>query len=227
MARPEGYGYTPEMHHWLAIHAPNNDRTDLTRRFNEHFKAHKSLRAIQAYCKRHGWKSSHNGHFKPGQPSWNHGKAGKGICKPNSGSFKKGTLPHNAKPIGSERVCAKSGFILIKVKLGKHSYRHKHRVIWEAANGPVPKGMVITFIDGNPLNCALENLEMISARENLTRNRLKLHQQPEQIKPSLKLIAKLDAKISEKGPRNDKKTNQKQPAKSARKQHKNKRHDVS
>ena len=212
MARQANYGYTPEMHQWLATHAPDNDRTGLTQRFNEHFKTDKTLRAIQAYCKRKGWKSSHNGQFKPDQPSWNTGKAGKGICKPNSGSFKKGSLPHNTKPVGSERICKVDGLILVKIKPGTHSYKHKHRVIWEQAHGKIPKGHIITFIDGNPLNCVLENLEMITRQEHIARNRIKLNQYPEQLKPSLKLIAKIEVTISEKGQHHDSKAKQKRQA---------------
>lgn len=41
----------------------------------------------------------------------------------------------------------------------KGGHRVLQRVIWEAAHGPIPKGSMIIFTDGNPVNCALENLE--------------------------------------------------------------------
>lgn len=39
--------------------------------------------------------------------------------------------------------------------------RMLHHVIWEEANGPIPKGSKIFFKDGDSLNCELDNLKMI------------------------------------------------------------------
>ena len=38
--------------------------------------------------------------------------------------------------------------------------------MWEAANGPIPKGYYIDHIDGNPLNDALDNLRLALPKEN-------------------------------------------------------------
>lgn len=40
-----------------------------------------------------------------------------------------------------------------------------HHVIWEEHNGPVPSGYKVCFIDGNHLNCAIENLELLTQSE--------------------------------------------------------------
>jgi hypothetical protein len=37
-----------------------------------------------------------------------------------------------------------------------------HHAIWEEHNGPVPPGYKVCFIDGNHLNCAIDNLELLS-----------------------------------------------------------------
>ena len=42
-----------------------------------------------------------------------------------------------------------------------------HRVVYEAFNGPIPKGMEIHHIDGNPKNNHISNLQMLSREENL------------------------------------------------------------
>lgn len=63
---------------------------------------------------------------------------------------------------------------------GAYNLSHKHflvhRVVWEAFNGPIPEGLDIDHIDGNPKNNALENLQAISHRKNIkkTRNELGL-----------------------------------------------------
>lgn len=42
-----------------------------------------------------------------------------------------------------------------------------HRVVWEYHNGPVPKGMHIHHIDGNPQNNEIANLELKKPAEHL------------------------------------------------------------
>jgi hypothetical protein len=37
-----------------------------------------------------------------------------------------------------------------------------HHVIWEEHNGPVPRGYKVCFVDGNHLNCAIDNLELLT-----------------------------------------------------------------
>lgn len=44
---------------------------------------------------------------------------------------------------------------------------HTHRAVWEAFNGPIPKGMVINHLDGNKYNPALSNLECVTPSQNL------------------------------------------------------------
>lgn len=42
-----------------------------------------------------------------------------------------------------------------------------HRAVWEAFNGPIPEGLEIDHIDGNPQNNSLDNLQAISHKENI------------------------------------------------------------
>lgn len=41
-----------------------------------------------------------------------------------------------------------------------------HRLVWEAFNGPIPKGMWINHKDGNKANNHLDNLELTTPSEN-------------------------------------------------------------
>lgn len=47
-----------------------------------------------------------------------------------------------------------------------------HRLVWEAANGPIPVGHVIHHINGNKLDNRLENLQCLSLAEHM-----KVHRQ--------------------------------------------------
>lgn len=47
-----------------------------------------------------------------------------------------------------------------------------HRVIWEAFNGPIPEGLEIDHIDGNPHNNNLSNLQAITHRENILKRNI-------------------------------------------------------
>lgn len=53
---------------------------------------------------------------------------------------------------------------------GKHFL--VHRLIWEAFNGPIPKGYDIDHLDGNPANNNLNNLEMVTHKENIKRRNM-------------------------------------------------------
>lgn len=54
----------------------------------------------------------------------------------------------------------------------KRTLYQVNRVIWEMFNGPIPEGMVIDHLDGNPWNNKLENLSCKTQAGN-TRNRKK------------------------------------------------------
>lgn len=88
-----------------------------------------------------------------------------GIANSAKTRFKKGHRPAGYRPIGSERVNVE-GYIEVKID-DKKRWRHKQRVVWEAANGPVPDGYIVSFKDGNKQNCDLDNLYLITKADNL------------------------------------------------------------
>lgn len=79
--------------------------------------------------------------------------------------FQKGHTPANHKEVGSERV-SRDGYVEVKVA-EPNTWRHKHRVVWEQANGKIPKGCNIQFRNGDKTDMRLENLYMISRAEQL------------------------------------------------------------
>jgi hypothetical protein len=78
--------------------------------------------------------------------------------KSQSGFPKSG---NKAKPVGSERISKRGGYREVKVA-GQRCWVGKHRLVWEAANGKLEPKQKLTFKDGNPLNCDLDNLCLFS-----------------------------------------------------------------
>jgi len=46
---------------------------------------------------------------------------------------------------------------------------YAHRVVWEAAHGPIPDGMQIDHLDANAGNNALSNLDLVTPKQNRAR----------------------------------------------------------
>ena len=42
-----------------------------------------------------------------------------------------------------------------------------HRLVWEAFNGPIPEGFEVNHIDENPKNNRLDNLNLLTHKENM------------------------------------------------------------
>lgn len=119
-----------------------------------------------AWRKRNGVKTGRTGHFPPGHAPWTSGR--KIGSHPNSArtQFKRGQDPHNAVPIGFERI-NQDGYVMICVDRpnpwtgSKTHMAFKHRELWEAAHGPVPEGHALKCLDGDKTNCDPSNWDCI------------------------------------------------------------------
>ncbi|MCP4259069.1 MAG: HNH endonuclease [Planctomycetes bacterium] len=168
-------------------------RTKLAAAYNRKFSNRRTAEAIKQICLRKGWHTGRTGRFEKGNVPWAAGTKGKGLCKANKGSFKKGNRPCNSLSVGSE-IIDSDGYI--KVKLSEPNiWKFKHRIIWEAVHGEIPSGMAVIFKDSNPLNCTLENLEMVSRRELLYLNNHGYTELPEELRPSMMAVAKVECKV--------------------------------
>jgi hypothetical protein len=121
--------------------------------------------------------------FKTGHATWNRGT--KGVCgtHPNSRrtQFKKGEMrgaaQHNYQPIGTLRL-RKDGYLEQKVTddhpVPARRWVGVHRLVWESANGPVPRGYVVCFLSGRRSaeleRITLDALELVSRAELARRN---------------------------------------------------------
>lgn len=119
--------------------------------------------------------------FTRGHKPFNTGVKGYKNPGCEKGWFPKGNKPVNWRPIGSIRT-TREGRVQVKIQdgHGNRNWKFEHYIVWEAANGLVPAKHVIRHIDGNPANNDINNLEMISMKENYKKN--SPHQFPVEIK---------------------------------------------
>lgn len=138
--------------------------------------------------------------FKKGQTAINKGKKMPTELKERIKHtfFQKGNKPHNTQPDGTinERP-DKSGVIYKYIKIKDSHWELYHRVIWEENNGPIPKGHRIHFINGDTMNCNIENLRCLSAQEAMELNRITKY--PNELREVIKLNNKLIKKIKDHG----------------------------
>ena len=164
---------------------------------NERFGTSFSHSQIKGYYANHKLNSGLTGRFEKGHLT--HNKGMKGVCAKGCERtwFREGHLPHNTKPVGYERV-TRDGYTEVKVAMRpsrkdcNDNFVLKHRLIWEQVNGPIPKGYVVTFKDGDKTNCSIDNLALVSFAENQQLTRRKLRSNVPEITETGILLARAD-----------------------------------
>lgn len=165
--------------------------------FSDRFGTEKTAGQIRTFINNHGINSGRSGCFEKGQKAWNEGVTG--YIGANVTSFRKGSVPKNRKPTGTERI-TRDGYIEIKIAERNPytgfptRYKLKHVVLYEQLHGPVPEGMCVVFRDGNPLNCVDENFILVNRAELLRLNQHQYKEIPDDLKPSVLALAKLEVK---------------------------------
>lgn len=137
--------------------------------------------------------------FKPGHTPHNKGKKMDAEIyeKVAPTMFKKGNKPQNTKPIGTINVRIDTqGRPYQYIKIKDSHWELLQRYTWEQANGKIPHGHIVIFLDGNYLNCDLSNLQLISRKENMARNTIQRY--PAELQEVMKLTCKLKRKTNGK-----------------------------
>lgn len=112
-----------------------------------------------------------NAQFKPGHVPFNKGK--KGQCAPGCEKtwFKAGHKPANTKHDGCITTRRDtSGHSYKWIRLSEGNWLELHRYLWQQEHGPIPRGGIIRFKNGDTLDCRLDNLELIDRAEHLRKN---------------------------------------------------------
>lgn len=118
--------------------------------------------------------------FQPGMTPWNKGKRFDSGGNSHATRFKPGRPPstaRNYKPIGSLRI-SKDGYLERKLNdthpTPARRWEAVHRLVWQAAHGPIPPGWIVVFKPG--MRTAVEaditanRLECITRAEHAHRN---------------------------------------------------------
>jgi hypothetical protein len=108
--------------------------------------------------------------------------------------FKKGSKPMNTQPIGTiHQRSDKSGKMYLYIKLADSNWQLLNRYTWEQYHGPIPKGLIVAYKDGNYLNNDINNLMLLTKKENMARNTIQRF--PVELQNLIKINCKLNKKI--------------------------------
>lgn len=154
---------------------------------------------------RENWKNNLKAQqnvYKKGRVSENKGKkqhefmSQESIERTKSTRFQKDHIPHNSKVDGDEVIRKYSSgneYLMIKLPQNRKLV-YKHLWVWESTNGEVPKGFNVVFKNGNTLDCRLENLEMLSNSELMSKNSMQRF--PEELRQLIQLKGALKRQIN-------------------------------
>lgn len=184
----------------IAWHRTNEEIQTM---LNEKFGTDYTYKQVKALKNNHKIQSGLTGHFEKGHHPWTKGKSIKEICyKPESYArweshhWYKGNRPYNAVPVGTETV-DKYGYIKVKIA-EPNAWEFKHRIIYEKAYGPIPKGMLVALIDGDKTNLSPENMMLIDQHENGFRHRYAgMYEGDHELGKAVILNSKLQSRIEE------------------------------
>lgn len=196
--RAKGEGpskYPQEMESFIRSVAQGKTTGEIAEITAEHFGIDFDVKKCKAYMGNHRITNGVNCQFKKGHHSFNKGKkqsefmTQEQIERTKATRFKKGDTPYNHLEVGSI-VTDSDGYL--KKKIGEpNKWKHLHRLVWEEAHGPVPKGMIVAFKDGNKANCDIGNLYIKSRAEHAVMNHLNLQSECPELTEVGLTIAKL------------------------------------
>ena len=161
--------YTAAEIRFLKSKVTGRSYAELTEMFNRRFGLTFTVSRLSSAIKRLNMTNGRDCRFQPGHISFNKGKKGFYPAGSEKGWFNPGNKPHTWRPVGTESADA-GGYIKVKIR-NPRTWKYKHRLVWEKANGKIPRGHIVIFADGNKQNFALENLLLISRRELAVMNR--------------------------------------------------------
>jgi hypothetical protein len=138
--------------------------------------------------------------FQKGMTPWSKGRKLAGVVKLADTVFKPGGRPHNYLPVGSYRVKG-GGYLQRKVTdtgYPPRDWQFVHRLVWEAAFGPVPADHRVVFKPGRRTTeleaITPDALELVSLRELMDRNRM-----PKELQAIVQLRSVITRHINQRG----------------------------
>lgn len=191
---------------WIKVHS-DLPRAELHALFVQVFRRQDvSQQNLHALCKRNGWLTGRTGRFEKGQAPRNQDYLPKMIEAGKATRFKKGCRSGRAnalyQPIGTERI-SREGYRERKINDDMPFYRRwraVHLIEWEALYGPLPEGECLKNLSGDKTNTDPTNYVAVP-RALLPRLNGRFGRDydnaPDELKPTLMAIAKLEHKARE------------------------------
>lgn len=191
--------YTPDIVDFVRDNAKGTPNKDLLHLVNERFNTEFTINQLKVLKHHYHIDSGLTGHFFKGQRAPNYGKKLSDEQKKKLAHtwFKTGNIPHNIKPIGSERINKTDGYIYIKTA-EPNVWQLKHRTVWEEHNGPIPAGYNVSFLDGNNHNCSIDNLILTTNSELASMNQSGLRSADPELNKTLLNVVKLGIAIKKR-----------------------------
>lgn len=161
------YKWTEKEVEYLKEHYPTTSAAEIGKAL---YRSKDSIRnkACQLGLKSEQRKGNNRGSFKKGNIPWNKGL--KNVTGFSSTRFKKGIVPHNTRKLHEVWVRNEKGGKCKFTKTERGVERLSHYVYRKYHNKEVPKGYIIRYKDGDPMNCDITNLMCISRAENVKLN---------------------------------------------------------
>lgn len=186
-----GHQYTKAEQSFMAAYVPGHSHKEIREAFTKKFGWEISPGQVRGYIKSHHLNTGRTGQFEKGHTP--HNKGAKGVCAEGSRKtwFKKGHMPANHRPVGSERINA-DGYVEVKVE-EPNKWKQKHRVVWESANGKIPQGCIVIFKDNDKTNTDISNLLLIKRSTHAVLNHTGLCECSGEFKETAVCIAELQA----------------------------------
>lgn len=170
-------------------------RKELAELINAKFGTSYTRKQIQSRCTHLGLRAAIDGRLEKGSKAWNKGI--KNSTGYSASRWKKGNVPHTARPVGYERI-NRDGHVEIKVE-GQRQMVYKHRWVWEQHHGEIPKGMVVSFRNGIRTDCRIDNLILLTRAELARLNQSYIKHSTPETHESCILLAKIKDKTHKLG----------------------------
>lgn len=168
-----GCGFTKEQEDFIHKNAPTMYRKVLVAALNNTFGTDFKYNTVRSYCARHNlFAPGGTGKFDSSRTNWQ-----KGLSKEefkshySKESFEKmvGAMLESSKThkIGDIVIRHGKKYIYINEDYGLHiDHRTQEygRYLWEQAYGPIPNDFMIIYLDGDYMNCTLDNLVCIPTK---------------------------------------------------------------
>lgn len=191
---PQNFLLTEEQGEFIQKNVVGKTNKELTELLNKNFGLNLKVGQIATWKKNRKLSSGLTGRFEKGQETWNKGMKGLQLGG-EKGWFKKGGIPHNHLPVGTERV---NGDDYVDIKVAEPNvWEAKHRLVWKEANGEIPEGHVVMFGDGGNRNFNLSNLILASRAQLSVLNRMDLIQNDADLTRMGIVVADIHRKIGE------------------------------